>query len=60
MSESGRIRGEGAPINEGEGYAKDKRGVYIGGLVINIMFISICEINVGDCLAVSFRFPIFV
>jgi hypothetical protein len=44
----------------GRGYAKDKRGVYIGGLVINIMLIKIYEINVGDCLVVSIRFPIFV
>ena len=30
VSERGRIRGEGPPLNEGRGYAKDMRGVDIG------------------------------
>ena len=52
----------------GRGYAKDRRGVDIGYIsyqhnvhkFLTCRYESICEINVGDCLAVSITFTIFV
>ena len=50
------------------GYAKDRRGVYIGYIsyqhnvhkFLTCRYESICDINVGDCLALSYGITIFV